>query len=73
MNIRSLLQHVSVAHVTRYWNNCLDVVAWQVHQRAARWWFHLYQLVQSHLQPPTDVSDQVCVGTRVDCLVGEDC
>lgn len=32
------------------WKACLDVVAYKAHQRASRWWFHVYKLVEPYLQ-----------------------
>lgn len=32
------------------WKACLDVVAYKAHQRASRWWFHIYKLVEPYLQ-----------------------
>ncbi|XP_022106838.1 midasin-like isoform X2 [Acanthaster planci] len=33
----------------RCWSACLDTVAYRMEQGANKWWFHIYQLLQSHL------------------------
>ena len=38
----------------RCWSACLDTASWHAHQGAAKWWFHIYQLVQAYLYPQED-------------------
>ena len=38
----------------RCWSACLDTASWHAHQGAAKWWFHIYQLVQAYLYPQDD-------------------
>ncbi|XP_076077814.1 midasin-like isoform X3 [Mytilus galloprovincialis] len=33
------------------WSKCLDTVCRKHSRKASRWWFHLYQLIQSYLMP----------------------
>ena len=28
----------------------MDVIAWKFQQKAARWWFHIYSIVQEYLE-----------------------
>ncbi len=40
----------------RCWNKSLDTVVWRLKKKASRWWFHVYQIVDSFLHTDTEAA-----------------